>query len=318
MTHSPLLCQEFFSEFTEIPEIQESTMQVPCGPFSVFDLTRHELSEFDRAVYVVINEHSHWDTGISHPLSYKRIAQLLNIKHHPQITRAVKSLIAAGFLKKHGTSQTTGANIYQVVHHNCAPEATPLDTDGRPQKCAVPRGQGSPTALCAAGVIAWREMMFWIVRKIHSDWTEGTSSMTVLEMRKQIRLSTKTICAIPRRLSELGLLERLSAKFRKTLFKLRPAPYPERKKRASYKGKRPLPVIGMWVYSYNKRWRFHKETHRLMMQEECGRWRDTNMAELFGINTQIHRDFNEYMQLYVSDDFKAFREALAKAMAATT
>ena len=297
-----------------VPEIQKSTMQVPCGIYSIFDLSCHSLSEFARITYLVINEHSNWDTGISHALSYGRLAKLLGVKHKLQVIRAVKELIAAGFLKKKGRKNSTGENIYQVVHHNCPPGEVPLDKHGRPQKCAIPNGAGSPLTLLAEGLITWREAMFWIIRKIFSDWTSGTSNMTVREMNKHIRLSIKSICSIPKRLIEKGLLERLSANFRRTIFKLFPMPYPERRERAEYKGKRPLALIGNFYYSHNKRWRFHKETLRLMVKEEGTRkWRDASSTELYRANPAIHRDFTEYMDMCSSVDFAALKQSYALA-----
>lgn len=295
----------------EVPSIQVSTMQVPCGPFSIFDLEHHDLPEFRRAVYLAINEHSNWDTGISHPLSYQRLSDYLNVNDLTQVAHAVRDLIADGWLFIEGRCKLTGANIYKVVHHRCDPCDVPLDRDNRPQKCAVPRGAGSPSALLAAGKITWREWVYWIVRKVHSDWTDGISRLTIKAMSKLIRFSWQNLCDIPKRLEKLGLFKRISAKFRETVLQLFPGPYPKRRKRKPYKGKRPLPYLDGWYYSYNKRWRFHKDTLRLMMEDVDGSWRHASMSELLEINSKIYHDFRDWMDAATSHVMEAFRELRA-------
>ena len=281
---------------SEIPEIQETTMQVPCGAFSIFDITCHSLNEFARSVYLIINEHSNWDTGVSHALSYRRLAELLNSDMRP-VKRVVKQLVAAGFLEKRSRCRKTGSNIYQIIHHNCTPEETPLDKDGRPLKCAVPRGEGSPSALLKAGKITWREFMYWIVKKIHSDWTDGISKMTLDQLEKLIRFGRQSLCNIGKKLRGLGLMKRLSDKFRAGVHQLLPGPYPKRRRRVEYKGPKPLRLVKGWCYSHNNLWKFQRDTHRLMMKETDGRWRDSNMDELYSLNTAIHRDFSDYMSV---------------------
>lgn len=77
-----------------------------------------------------------------------------------------------------------------------------------------------------------------------------------------------------------------------------PKPYPERKERKIPAwDKKPLALIKDWYYSYNKRWRFHRNTLRIQMEDVDGRWRDSGMSELLNINTKIHADFREYMDI---------------------
>lgn len=299
----------------EIPEIQESTMQIPCGDHSIFDLSCHSLPEYARLIYTIMNMLSNWDTGISHAISYSRLAKLSGNKPKSQAIRAVKQLIEAGFIKVLRQKRSTGENIYQIIHHNCSSSEVPLDKDNRPLKCAVAAGKGSPLFLLAEGKITWREAIFLIVRKIFSNWKNGISELTVKEMKGLLRFSMKSICSIPKRLIELGLLERLSANFRKTIFKIFPGPYPKRRKRAEYNGKRPLPLIKGWYYSFNMRWKFHKETLRLLMKEDDGKWRDAAMTELYRVNPAIHRDFNEYIDYMSSSEYQKFQEGVRKFLA---
>ena len=44
--------------------------------------------------------------------------------------------------------------ITSVIHLKCL-----IDSDGRPQKCAVPIGKGSSIQLLADGEITWREFV---------------------------------------------------------------------------------------------------------------------------------------------------------------
>ena len=296
----------------EIPEVQESTMQVPCGAFSIFDPDML-MPEFCRAVYLVINEHSHWDSGISHALSNRAIADKLGVKYASQVNRAIHWLIANGWLEVAG-ERSDGTFFYRVIHHKCPPDKVPLDKQSRPQKCAVPRGAGSGSALCAEGKLDWRAMVSWFVKKVYSDWITGFVAMTVRETRKLVRFSFQTICDNARKLTEVGLLKRLSSKFRASEFQLFPGPYPDRRERSEYKGKKPLALIGDWYYSHNKRWRFHKDTLRLMMEEVDGRWRDTGMSELLELNPKIHVDFKVYMDIYASQAFSDFRQSLQQVL----
>lgn len=280
-----------------IPEIQETTHQVPCGEHSIFD-PNHKVSGFNRALYLVLNQRSTWDTGVTHALSLRRLAELLNIKSHSQVRRGLKWLIDNEWLMVEDQRKSDGANFYRVVHHKCDPSEMPIDSDGRPQKCAVPMGKGSPSRLLADGEITWRAFVDWIVRKIHSCWTTGVATMAVREACKLMKFTAKTIAENAKQMMEIGLLEQLSEKFRLSVYQLFPKPYPERRKRTDsfdWGLGKPMKLIKGWYYSYNERWRFHRETFRIKMRELCGRWRDSNLEELFDINPKIHRDFCHYM-----------------------
>ena len=280
---------------TQVPDIQVSTQQVPIGPHSIFD-PPEELTEFERACYLVLNENSNWDTGITHALSYTRLANLLNVKHRSQVIRAIRSLINKGWVSVETQRKIDKANVYKLTHHKCEPEDVPLDADNRPQKCAVPRGEGSASRLVAEGKLDWRPMVQWFVQKVNSDWITGIVKMTVREAGNLLNFSFQTICDNVQKLVDCSLLERLSKKTQASVFQLYPKPYPDRRKRAEYMwDHKPLPLIKDWYYSYNKRWRFHRETLILQMEDEAGMWRDTSMPVLMSINMKIYRDFREYM-----------------------
>ena len=244
-----------------------------------------------------MNEHSNWDTGVSHALSLRRLAELLNVNSHSQIHRGLQWLIKHGWLIVEGKRQSDGAHYYRVIHHNCKPEDTPVDRDGRPQKCAVPRGKGSPIELLAVGEITWRLFVDWTVRKIHSCWTSGLVSMAVRETAKFANLSVKTISENSKKMSEIGLLKKLSAKFERSEYQMFPKPYPDRKERAPEVcvTKKAMKLIKGWYYSFNGLWRFEKETFRLQMRECGGRWIESNLKSLYQINKSIHHDFCDYL-----------------------
>ena len=279
----------------KIPEIQETTHQVPCGKHSIFD-PDEQVPAFERAIYLKVNEHSNWDTGVSHALSLRRLAELLNVKSHSQVHRGLKWLIKNGWLEVEGKRKSDGAHFYKVVHHKCEPKDTPVDRDGRPQKCAVPTGKGSASQLLAEGEITWRIFVDWTVRKIHSCWTSGTVSLTVREAAKAMKLSIKTVSENAKKMTEIGLLDRLSAKFRRSVYQMFPKPYSERKERKPEEciTKKAMKLIKGWYYSFNGLWRFSRETFDIQMRED-GRWRYSNQDELYRINKNIHRDFCVYI-----------------------
>ena len=279
----------------EIPEIQESTHQVPCGEHSIFD-PNNNVPAFERALYTVVNQHSNWDTGITHALSLRRLAELLNVKSHAQVHRGLKWLINEGWLVVEGKRESDGTHFYRVIHHKCAPQDTPVDRDGRPQKCAVPTGEGSASQLLAEGKITWRIFLDWTVRKIHSCWTSGIVSLTVREAAKAMKLGIDTVIENSKKMMEIGLLDRLSPKFRRSEYQMYPKPYPERKERKPEEcpTKKAMKLIKGWYYSFNGLWRFSKETFDIQMRDE-GRWRYSNHEELYRINKNIHRDFCMYI-----------------------
>lgn len=276
----------------ESDAIQETTMQVPCGRYSIFDPDM-AVPAFNISVYTAINHKSNWDTGKSHAISHRKLAKLLNVKCVSQINRAIKWLIEHGWLRVIGKTKN-GTYIYQITHHNCDPKDVPLDKDGRPLKCAVPMGKGSGFDLLAQGKITWRMAIQWTVSVIESAWGTGIIEKTMREMHKLLRFSMQTICDNAKKLREVGLFERLSKPFAKSRFQIFPLPYPKRRKRQDYKGKKPLPLIGKWYFSYNKRWKFHKETYELYMEDVDGRWRRSSYSELIEINPKIHFAFKEY------------------------
>ncbi|MYB66043.1 hypothetical protein F4X73_15235 [Candidatus Poribacteria bacterium] len=285
------------SGVSEVPEIQETTHQVPCGKHSIFD-PDEKVPGFVRVVYLQMNEHSNWESGVTHALSLRHLAKSVNVKNHSQVHRALQWLIENGWILVKGKRKSDGAYFYQIVHHKCDPQDVPVDRDGRPQKCAVPTGPGSPSQLLAEGKITWRVFLDWTVRKIHSCWTSGIAKMAVRDTAKLAKLSVKTIAKNAKKMMEIGLLKRLSPKFRLSEYQMFPKPYTNRRERTPEPcaSKKAMKCINGWYYSYNGLWRFHKQTFHIKMQEHGGRWRDSNSEELANINRSIYKDFCQYMQ----------------------
>ena len=292
-----------------IPEIQESTYQVPCGVHSIFD-PAYKVPAFEKAVYLVVCEHSNWDTGISHALSLRRLADLLNVNSHSQVHRALKWLIDHGWLEVEGKRKTDGTYFYRIIHHKCEPQDVPLDNDGRPQKCAVPTGAGSASQLLSDGIISWSIFVDWTVRKVHSDWTTGIVSMSVRQACKLMGFTSETIKANAEIMMDIGLMERMSKRFRLSVYQLFPKPYPKRRERKPDERflKKAMKCVNGWYYSLNGLWRFHHETFDIKMKEIGGRWRFSNLDELRGINKHIYRDFKDYM-LEISTIRRSFAQA---------
>ena len=283
-----------------IPEIQETTCQVPCGAHSIFDPAQ-QVPAFEKALYLVLNEHSNWETGISHALSLRSLAKLTNVNSHSQVHRGLQWLIEHGWLMVEGERKSDGTYFYKVIHHKCDPQDTPVDRDGRPQKCAVPRGKGSPSQLLADGEITWKIFVDWTTRKVYSDWTTGEAEMTVREAAKLMRFTPKTIAKNAEKMKEIGLVKRLSAKFKRSVYQLFPKPYPKRKKRKedTCVTKKAMKLIKGWFYSFNGLWRFEKDTFHLQMREDGtkkGRWIESTLERLYRINKNIHHDFSDYMR----------------------
>lgn len=277
-----------------VSEVQTSTMQVPVGSHSIFDaLEFREVSPADATVYLKINEFSNWETGNSHSLSYTTLSKLLRMPRS-QVIASVKSLIAKGWLEKNvrNTTAHTSQNVsntYRVVHHKCDPLEVPRDKDGLPKKCAMPRGEGSPSEMLEHGRISWRDFLYWVVSKVESNWTTGVVELTISQVRRILRFSRKMVSQIRKRLGLVGLLEQLSSKCRAFVGQLYPKPYDKRHKRRreNPKGMR---CDAKFYYSFNERWKISREDGTIYAKEGS-QWRFANEYELESKNKKIYADF---------------------------
>ena len=273
------------------PDIQTSTMQVPIGPHSIFDaLEQREVTQAEAAFYLYRNEHSHWATGKTHALSHSDAAKFLGMQRS-RVVALSNSLAAKGWCEKN-RREGNRASTYKIIHHKCEAHEVPLDKDGRPKKCAVPRGAGSPSEKLEKGIITWKQWLYFIISKVESDWVSGIVSMTVKQACGLMRASAQTICDIRKALEKVGLIERLSKRYTAFTAQLYPKPYPKRRRRRreNIKGMR---FDGEFYYSFNERWRISREDYRINTLDPGpgGGWRHANDRELEETNKKIYRDF---------------------------
>ena len=278
-------------------KIQENTHQVPCGPHSLINECHSlKVQPFAVCVYLLLNYYSNWDTGQTHGISLREIAKKLCVfdpdTPHTSIGRvanAIRLLVAGGWIEKNvrGNGQ---ANTYKIIHHNCAPREIPLDSDGRPKKCAVPYGEGSAFEKMFDGVISWKACLLHTIAKVVSDWTTGSVQFTIAEARKWLRFSRQTICNLRKSLVEKGLFEEIGHRARGFFAKILPAPYEKRRKRRDHQQAKGMRTDGNFYYSYNERWKVCRQTGKFYTKE-MGRWRSATEYELERTNSKILRDF---------------------------
>ena len=288
-----------------VAEVQTSTCQVPVDKHSILsEYSERNVTGLATAVYLYINEHSNWKTGQSHGLSYSGIAEDMHIPRS-QVIQAINYLVESGWLKKSVRNKSKAhhqntANTYLVIHHKCAPEDVPLDKDGCPKKCAMPRGEGSPTALLKDGQICWQEWLYCHILKANSDWKTGVVEMTIKQAKKVMRFSVEKICAFRKSLERVGLLETLSKPFRAWVAQLRPAPYEKRRNRR-WENPKGMPCDSKYWYSFNKRWRVSREDgHIQTLLDGTSKWRHANEFELESSNAKIYKDFKPIVELVTS------------------
>lgn len=177
------------TDFSEVPEVQESTLQIPYGENRIFD-PKFKVPGFQRAVYLKILEHGCWNTGQSRYLPLRFLARELGVKSHSQVLRAIKQLTQKGWIQVLDKRESDGCHRYQIIHYQ---NETPVDTDGRPRQCAVPTGKGSVFRLVAEGKITWEIALDWLIRKIASCWQSGFLAMTVRDACKLIPFGYKKL-----------------------------------------------------------------------------------------------------------------------------
>lgn len=274
--------------------IQESTMQVPMGSYSMAD-PQFKVPEFKRAVYWFINWKSNWERGESKALPLTTIAKALGVKSKSQVHRAVKWLIKHGWLKIMGKRDSDGAYFYKVIHHNCDPHEVPLDKDGAPQKCAVPMGINSGFDMLKRGQIHWRVLNQWILAKIGSNWITGLLETTMKEAKKFVRFGISTVSQNYRTMLDVGLLGKRKPKE----YIIQPLPYPERRKRQQEDGLDRLPYSRGWYYSYNRLWRLHGENLLIQRKLASGKWSDATENELLNTNRKIYVAFSEFTEVLI-------------------
>ena len=251
-------------------EIQEDTMQVPFGLFSMLDaLMEGTEKAFDVAIYQCYNAFSNWDWGTSHSLSIRHAGKLFKVTHQ-YVQQALSRLTNKKWLKR--LSGKHKISKFQLAHHLCEDESVPLDKDGRPCKCAMPRGFGGLFERLKSGDIGWKSVIIWMLLKIKSDFTTGiTEPVSIKQLCKWTRFGTTTVCDCIKELEAAGMLAKLERRPQEAQsYQLYPKPYAERRKRKPKAELtwRDMETDGPWRISHNKKWRVNVETLDIQYRPE--------------------------------------------------
>ena len=243
-------------------EIQKDTMQVPFQSSSMLDRLMQGLeTAFDAAIYLCYNAFSNWDWGISHAMSIRTVAKIFSVSCQ-YVQQATARLCDRPWLKRLSGKHKIGK--FQLKHHLCEYEETPLDKDGRPAKCAMPRGEGGLFERLGSGDIHWKSSLIWMLFKIHSDFTTGiTEPISIAQLREWTGFGTSTICDCIKELVEAGMLEKLERRPQEAQsYLLYPKPYAERRERKPVLERtwQDMRAAGNWRYSFNEQWRVNVET----------------------------------------------------------
>ena len=242
-------------------EVQKDTMQVPFGLFSMLNaLMAGDEKAFDAAIYQCYNGFSHWDFGESHSMSFRFLGKMFNVTHQ-YVQQAVSRLTQKWMDRLSGKHKISK---FKLKHHLCDETLVPLDRDGRPAKCAMPRGEGGLFERLAAGDICWKSLIIWMLLKLRSDWTTGiTDSVSLPQLCDWTGFGRTTVCNCIKELEWAGMLGRLERRPQEAqAYQLFPKPYANRHQRTpeAYRTWRNMRAMGDWRYSFNKEWRVNVET----------------------------------------------------------
>ncbi len=243
-------------------ETQKDTMQVPFKTFSMLDALMNGMEKaFNAAIYLCYNAFSNWDWGVSHSLSIRNVGKLFKVSHQ-YVQQALKRLSEKKWLKRLSGKYKTSK--FQLQHHLCDYDSTPFDKDGRPAKCAMPRGYGGLFERLIAGDISWKSLLIWILLKINSDFTTGiTEPLSIMQLCKWTNFGTTTVCDCITELEWAGMLVKLERRPQEAqAYQLYPKPYAERRKRTPEQPLtwRNMRTVGSWRHSFNEEWRINVET----------------------------------------------------------
>lgn len=283
-------------------ETQKDTMQVPFGSFSMLDaLMEGTEKAFDAAIYECYNAFSHWDFGISHSLSIRHVGKLFAVSHQ-YVQQTLSRLTNKKWMKR--LSGKYKVSKFELKHHLCDPEEVPLDKDGRPSKCAMPRGHGGLFERLMSGAISWKSLIIWMLLKINSDFTTGiTEPVGIKQLCKWTRFGTTMVCDCIKELESAGMLGKLERRPQEAQsYQLYPKPYAERRKRKpmSERTWRDMRVEGNWRYSFNEEWRVNVKTADIQYRPDKKKpFRNTSDYEKFQVMPKsIRSDFDLVVRVH--------------------
>ena len=276
-------------------EVQTDTMQVPFGVHSMLNaLMEGDEKAFDAAIYQCYNAFSHWDLGLSHSLSIRNVGKLFNVSHQ-YVQQAHSRLRKKWMTRLSGKNKTSK---FELKHHLCDEASVPLDRDGRPAKCAMPRGVGGLFYRLAAGDICWKSLLIWMILKVCSDWTTGiTKPVSIQQLCDWTGFGRTTVCDCIGKLEWAGMLGKLERRPQEAqTYQLFPKPYPDRHPRTpeTTRAWYNMRAVGDWRYSFNQEWRINVETADVQHRPDRRKpFRPaTNYEEYVKMPKRIRRDFD--------------------------
>lgn len=297
-------------------ETQEDTMQVPFRSFSMLDaLMSGDVKAFDAAIYQCYNAFSHWDFGISHSKSIRNVGKLFQVTHQ-YVQQAHKRLVSGKWMKR--LSGKYKISKFELTHHLCEHEEVPLDKDGRPAKCAMPRGNGGIFERLMPGDISWKSLIIWMLLKINSDFTTGiTEPVSIKQLRKWTRFGNTTICDCIKELEAAGMLGKLERRPQEAQsYQLYPKPYEERRERApeAVRTWRSMRASGNWRFSFNEEWRVNIKSFDIQYRSDKKQpFRDASDYQKYQeMPKSIRKDFDELIRFH-SELPKDFNKSLCPA-----
>lgn len=280
-------------------DIQTDTMQVPIGMFSMLQAAMEGTQKsFEAMTYLAYNAFSNWDFGLSHSKSIRDIGKLFSVSHQ-YVQQTVKRLEKKWM---HRVSGKGKKGKFELMHHFCERENVPLDADGRPLKCAMPRGEGGIFERLAAGDIHWKAAFIWILLKVNSDWRTGeTNPTSITVLQKWTRFGRADIIKFLNQLEAAGMLKKLEREPNAAqVYQLYPRPYKKKRERQPEQ-ERPVKEMyrkGDWRYSFSRQYRINVKTDEIQYRK--------NRLTPFKRISDYHR-FNE-MPKAILKDFERARD----------
>ena len=279
-------------------EFQETTMQVPCGQYSILsELHKKKVTAAEAITYLALNHASSWNSGMTWYMPGRELARALGPGMSIRYVRStLDNLIDKDWIVPIPTSNKR--KRYRLVHHLCTEEDVPVDPDGKPLKFAVPRGTGGPFERLYAGDISWKACLGWIVLKLNSDWETGeTNGCTMLEFAKRCRFRPATAVQSVKELRAAEMLVKLSKPSEKSVFQLYPKPYPQPLKRDaqpnSSNGDNEPEIDPNYWYSSKGKYRRSRETLQVEFRVSrfSRKWKPVPDRDLHKIPEEVMNEF---------------------------
>ena len=109
-------------------EFQETTMQVPCGQYSILsELHKKKVTAAEAITYLALNHASSWNSGMTWYMPGRELARALGPGMSIRYVRStLDNLIDKDWIVPIPTSNKR--KRYRLVHHLCTEEDVPVDS----------------------------------------------------------------------------------------------------------------------------------------------------------------------------------------------